>query len=75
MSSALLICLETSKPEIFSNLKGLDETDVKWDNTFSAKISKYIDVSFNIKLFYDKDVSDKRQIKQSLSVGLTYTFL
>ena len=67
--------LLTSKLELFSNLKGLDEIDVKWDNIFSAKISKYIDVNFNVKLLYDDTVSDKRQIKQSLAVGLTYTFL
>ena len=67
--------LLTSKLELFSNLKGLDEIDVKWDNIFSAKISKYIDVNFNVKLLYDETVSDERQIKQSLAVGLTYTFL
>jgi len=67
--------LMTSKLEIFSNFKGLDEIDVKWDNIFSAKISEYINVSFNIKLFYDRDISVKRQLKQSLSAGLTYTFL
>jgi len=67
--------LMTSKLEIFSNLKGADEIDVKWDNIFTAKISKYIDVTINVKFFYDKDISEKRQIKQSLAVGLTYTFL
>ena len=67
--------LLTSKLEIFSNMKGIDEVDVRWDNIFSAKISKYIDVSFNIKLLYDRNASKKRQIKQALSVGLTYTFL
>ena len=67
--------LLTSKLEIFSNLKGVDEIDVKWDNIFSAKISKYIDVNFNIKFLYDRDSSEKRQLKQALAVGLTYTFL
>jgi hypothetical protein len=67
--------LLTSKLELFSNLKAMDEIDVKWDNIFSAKISKYIDVSFNIKFLYDKTVSEKRQLKQALALGLTYTFL
>jgi len=67
--------LLTSKLEIFSNLKGVDEIDVKWDNIFSAKISKYIDVNFNIKFLYDRDSSEKRQLKQALAVGLAYTFL
>jgi len=67
--------LLTSKLELFSNLKGLDEIDVKWDNIFTAKISKYIDVNLNIKLFYDRDISKKRQLKQAIALGLTYTFL
>jgi len=67
--------LLTSKLEIFSNFKAINEIDVKWDNIFSAKISKYIDVNLNIKLLYDRNISTKRQLKQSLSLGLTYTFL
>ena len=67
--------LLTSKLELFSNLGAFDEIDVNWDNVFTAKVSKYIDVNFNIKLFYDKNVSKKRQIKQALTLGLTYTFL
>ena len=67
--------LLTSKLEIFSNLKGVDQVDVKWDNIFSAKMSRYIDVNFNIKFLYDRDSSEKRQLKQALAVGLTYTFL
>ncbi|RKY75881.1 hypothetical protein DRQ00_09725 [candidate division KSB1 bacterium] len=65
----------TSKLELFSGLKALDETDVNWDNVFTAKISKYFNVNFNVKLFYDKDISKKRQLKQSLAMGLTCSFL
>ena len=67
--------LFTSKLELFSNLKRIDEVDVRWDNIFSAEVSKYIVVSFNVKLFYDRDISIQRQIKQVLAVGLSYTFL
>lgn len=67
--------LYTSKLALFSNLKGVDEIDVDWDNVFSAKVSTYITVSFNFKLFYDKDVSAKRQLKETLAVGLSYTLL
>jgi hypothetical protein len=67
--------LLTSKLELFSALGALDETDVKWDNIFSTKISKYFNVNFNFKLFYDKDISPKRQIKQAIAFGLSYTFL
>lgn len=67
------ILLFTSKLELFSNLHGIDEIDVNWDNLFSAKVTKFITASLNIRLFYDKDISEKRQLKQTLAVGLSYT--
>ena len=61
--------------ELFSNLKAIDEVDTRWDNLFSAEVAKYITVSFNFQIYYDKDISIKRQLKQVLAVGLTYTFI
>lgn len=65
----------TSKLELFSNFKGLDQTDVKWDNILTVKVSEYINVNMNLKLIYDFDQSVKRQIKQSMALGLNYTFI
>ncbi len=67
--------LFTSKLELFSNLKAINEIDVNWDNMFTSKITDYINVSLNIKLFYDKDISTKRQLKETLAIGLSYSFL
>ena len=67
--------LFTTKLELFSTLKSAKEIDVRWDNVFTAKITKYIGVSFNFKLLYDRDISIKRQIKQVLGVGVIYSFL
>jgi len=67
--------LLTSKLELFSDLKSFDQIDVKWDTILTAKVAKYVDVTFNVKLFYDKDISKKRQLKQMLALGLTYSFL
>lgn len=64
----------TSQLGLFSNLKGFDEIDVNWDNVLTAKVSKYINLNFNVKLLYDKDVSAKRQLKQALAVGFSYSF-
>lgn len=63
------------KIELFSDLKAVNTVDVNWDNTFSAQVSDIIKVSFNFKLFYDRDISRTRQLKQTLAVGLSYTFL
>ena len=61
--------------EMFSNVKTLNEIDVNWNTLISAKITKLIAVNFNVKLIYDRDVSVKRQLKQALTVRLTYTLL
>jgi Protein of unknown function (DUF3078) len=67
--------LYESKLEIFSNFEGTDQIDVNWDNTFSAHVSEIIKVSLNLRLLYDKDIFYKRQLKQTLAVGLSYSFL
>ena len=67
--------LFTSKLELFSDLEASNEIDVTWDNLLAAKVQKYVTVSLNVKIFYDRDISKKRQIKQSLAIGLTYALL
>jgi len=65
----------TSKLELFSELKSIETTDVYWDNILTAKINKYFNMNFNVKLLYDRNISTKRQLKQAIALGLTYTFL
>lgn len=61
--------------EVFSNMKAFDQIDTRWDNLISAEVAKYVAVSFAFQIFYDRDLSIKRQLKQVLAVGLTYNFL
>lgn len=65
----------SSKLDIFSDLKAFDRIDVLWENELTLKVSKFITVTVEADLFYDKDISDEKQIRQTLAVGLTYTFL
>ncbi|MFC1528059.1 DUF3078 domain-containing protein [Candidatus Neomarinimicrobiota bacterium] len=58
--------------DLFNNLKGLYTTDVRWDTDLITQITKYINVKFNVKLFYDRDISIKRQLNQSLLLGISY---
>ena len=64
-----------SSLDFFSNLKAFNEIDVRWDNLLSAKVVEFITVSFNFQLYYDRDISIQRQLKQYLAVGLSYTVL
>ncbi len=63
-----------SKLELFSNLVAADEIDISWDTDITAKITKFIAFNFNVKLVYDKDVSAKRQLKQVMGIGVSYSF-
>ncbi|NHZ86460.1 MAG: DUF3078 domain-containing protein [Planctomycetia bacterium] len=67
--------LLNSKIDLFNNFTELDATDIRWDTDITAQVTKYINVKFNVKLFYDKDISPKRQISQSLLLGISYTIL
>ncbi|NIO49282.1 MAG: DUF3078 domain-containing protein [Candidatus Aminicenantes bacterium] len=67
--------LFTSKLELFYAFQAFDETDVNWDNIFTIMISKYINININFKLFYDRDISKKRQLYQAIAFGFTYSFL
>jgi hypothetical protein len=72
LSESLLL---TSKLELFSNMEASNEIDVTWDNLVTAKVHEYVSVSLNVQLLYDRDVSTKRQLKESLALGLTYTLM
>ncbi|MEK7726786.1 MAG: DUF3078 domain-containing protein [candidate division KSB1 bacterium] len=63
-----------SKLELFSSFENFNTADVAWDNTLTAKISKYFSVNFNVYAFYDEDILTEVQVKQALAFGLTYTF-
>jgi hypothetical protein len=64
-----------TKLELFSELKAIDQTVVRWDNLISSQVAEYISVSFSFKLNYEPRVSIQRQLNQTLAVGLTYSFL
>ena len=67
--------LYNSKLELFSKISGFDEVDVNWDNLFTVKATQYINVTWNVRLYYDKDISRQRQLKETLAVGITYSLL
>jgi hypothetical protein len=64
-----------SNLNLFSNLEQFRQVVVRWDNIISAKVNEYISANFNFQLYYDHNISKQRQIKQALSLGLTYTIL
>lgn len=59
--------------DAFSNMKASNEIDVRWDNLLAAKVASFVTVSLDFRLFYDRDISTKRQLSQSLAIGFTFT--
>lgn len=66
--------LFTTKLEMFSAFEHLEDVDVNWDNTLTAKLGKLFTVNMNVRVLYDENLSKKRQLKQVLGFGVSYTF-
>lgn len=60
---------------LFSRFESLDVWDVRWDNSFVAKVNNYINVNLNVLLVYEKNVTPLTQLKQALQLGIVYTFI
>jgi len=50
------------------------EVDINWDNIFRVKVSSLINVGLTWQLLYDKEIDDGGRLKQTLSLGLAYSF-
>jgi hypothetical protein len=68
--------LFTGKLELFDAFKNFDIIIMRSDNTLAAKVSKYVTVNFNVQLIKEPPVRrGKIQAKETLAIGLSYTFL
>ena len=50
-------------------------TDVDWENTFSAEITKHIVVNLLVQVLYDKEIDSDVRLKETLSLGFTFKLL
>jgi len=67
--------LLTSKLGVFAPLQAFDETAINFDNTVTVKAGKYLNVNFNLQIVDDATAGPKTQVKETVAVGLNYTFL
>jgi hypothetical protein len=49
--------------------------DLNWENTVSASISKVIAINFYTQLLYDKEVSKKGRLKETLGIGFVFKMI
>lgn len=57
---------------LFGRFDKLDVWDVRFDNTITAKISKYFNVNFTALIVHEVSQTRKTQIKQGLQLGIVY---
>jgi hypothetical protein len=59
--------------ELFAPLQSLDRIIVRNDYSIVAKVNKYVTTGLTLNLINDVNVSARTQMKQALSLGLSYT--
>lgn len=65
----------TSKLSLFAPFKTMDEIIVRSDNSITAKVNEYINVSLSVQLIHDVTITRRTQIKEVLAIGISYTLL
>jgi hypothetical protein len=65
--------LYQAKLRLFTRFTSLDVWDVRWDNNITAKVTKYLNVNFNVLVVYEKSQSPKTQLKEALQMGIAYS--
>lgn len=61
-----------SKLELFAPFKTMDVITVRSDNVLAMKVNKYIVTNLGVQLINERAITPKTQIKEGLSIGLTY---
>jgi Protein of unknown function (DUF3078) len=61
--------------DVFVNFEGTKEIDGRWENQITAKVNKYVSTNFGLDMLYDYDLSESYQLKQSLSIGISFLSL
>ncbi|PSQ91603.1 MAG: hypothetical protein BRD52_07580 [Bacteroidetes bacterium SW_4_67_19] len=61
---------------LFYAVSGTDEwPDATFENIVAMQVNDWLGVDFELTTLYDRDISDELQVKEILSVGVTFVFL
>jgi hypothetical protein len=64
-----------SRLELFAPFNAMDRVVLRSDNFLTAKVNEYVNVGLNAQFVNDVNISPYTQIKQTLSIGVSYTLL
>ncbi len=60
---------------LFAAFNNPDKPDAIWENLITMKVNDWLQTNFELVLLFDDDVSSKVQLKEVLSVGVTFVLL
>lgn len=63
----------TSRLDVFSQLRSLNTTDVRWKNYIAFRFRKFLTLQIQWTLIYDSNQSLKRQLRDILTFGFHYS--
>ena len=64
-----------SKLDLYSNyLKGPQNVDVFWTNQFKVKLTKWLNVNYQLDMLYDDDVKNPKNPGSAIGLQLLSTF-
>ncbi len=72
MNLRVFKALMSNQPDSVTTWKA---PDVSFENLLTVSVSKYINMNAYLLLFYDKDQIDAVQLKQTMSIGVTFNLL
>lgn len=60
---------------LFAAFNKPDMPDLSWQNLIAMKVNSWLSVNIELEALYDRDISNALQIKEVVSVGVTYGFI
>lgn len=64
-----------SRLELFAPFNAFDRVVVRWDNVVSGKINDWFSVNLGVQVLNDVNVTPRTQLKQTLTLGISYQLL
>jgi Protein of unknown function (DUF3078) len=61
--------------ELFAPFTAFDRVVVRWDNVISGKINNWFSVNLGVQVLNDVNVTPRTQLKQTLTLGVSYQLL
>ena len=61
--------------ELFAPFNAFDRAVVRWDNVISGKINDWFSVNLGVQVLNDVNVTPRTQLKQTLTLGVSYQLL